>query len=118
MLTIFLASSFQEDFQLGAVDASEKAAAKCGVTGRTVRNWLKQFRTTGQLSDGRGQSKIDVLFDDDDLSEMARRWVRDHASKKGEPNMTAAAFCNWINETLLPSVTLGPELPRSVCVET
>ena len=37
---------------------------------------------------------------------------------KGRPNLTAATFCEWVNEKLLPNATLAPTFPRRVSVET
>ena len=48
----------------------------------------------------------------------ATAFVRDNASLKGKPNLTAGAFCNWVNEVLLPSSVLEPGFPRTIQVET
>ena len=37
---------------------------------------------------------------------------------KGQPNLTAAAFCFWVNEELLPNACLEPGFPRKTSVET
>ena len=59
-----------------------------------------------------------VLWQDEELNEKARQYVRVNSSVKGQPNMTCATFCKWVNKTLLPNTTLGPGFPRSVSPET
>ena len=48
----------------------------------------------------------------------ARDYVRLNVAVKGRPNLTAATFCRWVNEFLLPNSTLEPGFPRKVGVET
>ena len=45
-------------------------------------------------------------------------WVRQNAHKKGAANMTAASFCEWVNNDLLPSSTLPPYFPHAISVRT
>ena len=58
------------------------------------------------------------LFNDENLKIQASTWVREHAVKKGEANMTARSFCFWVNDELLPSSNLPPHLPRCICLCT
>ena len=44
--------------------------------------------------------------------------MRENAYKKGQPNLTAGMFCVWVNNDLLPSLTLDPSLPRKISLET
>ena len=48
----------------------------------------------------------------------ASMWVRENANKKGSANMTAASFCAWVNEELVPSATLPPSYPRFIGLRT
>ena len=41
-----------------------------------------------------------------------------NAYRKGEANMTATSFCQWVNNDLLPSYHLPPNLPRTISVRT
>ena len=66
----------------------------------------------------RGKHKKMSLFNDENLRLQASMWVRENAVKKGEPNMTARSFCQWIKETLLPSTNLPPFSPRTIRVIT
>ena len=55
---------------------------------------------------------------DEALNDKATEWVREHAFVKGEPNMTAESFCEWVNNGLLPSSQLPPHFPRSISLQT
>ena len=37
---------------------------------------------------------------------------------KGQPNMTASSFCQWVNESLLPNEGLEPGYPRRISLDT
>ena len=41
-----------------------------------------------------------------------------NAYPKGKANMMAASFCQWVNNDLLPSYYLPPNLPRTISVRT
>ena len=45
-------------------------------------------------------------------------YVRENAAPRGRPNLTARAFCQWVNNELLPNYTLDPGYPRRVSLET
>ena len=45
-------------------------------------------------------------------------YVRENAAPRGRPNLTAGAFCQWVNNELLPNSVLEPGYPRRVSVET
>ena len=55
-----------------------------------------------------------MLWYSEELNKKAAEYVRLNASVKGTPNMTAIAFCKWVNKTLLPNSTFEPGFPRSV----
>ena len=44
--------------------------------------------------------------------------MRENAYRKGEANMTATSFCQWVNNDLLPSYHLPPNLPRTISLCT
>ena len=54
----------------------------------------------------------------EEICEKARVYIRENTAPKGRPNLTAAAFCQWVNNDLLPNSTLEPGYPRRVSVET
>ena len=49
----------------------------------------------------------------EELSKKATEYIRSNAAVKGRPNLTAADFCVWVNESLLPN-----SFPRKICLET
>ena len=61
-----------------------------------------------------GKQERLLVLNDENLRKTAAEWVRVNTFKKGEPNMTALNFCEYINSTLLPSQHLPPHFPRSI----
>jgi len=59
-----------------------------------------------------------VLWKNEELSKKATEYIRSNAAVKGRPNLTAADFCVWVNESLLPNSTLEPGFPCKICLET
>ena len=58
------------------------------------------------------------LFNEENLCLEAAMQVRENAIRKREANMTAHSFCHQVNEELLPSSNLPPNLPRSIQLRT
>ena len=52
------------------------------------------------------------------LVKKAIEYVRSHNIVKGQPYLTTASFCHWINDELLPNSSLAPGFPRHVSIET
>ena len=59
-----------------------------------------------------------MVYKDEELNKKAAKWVRENASKKGKPNMTAPSFCVWLNEHLLSSSHLPPYFLRRVSLHS
>ena len=59
-----------------------------------------------------------TVYHDERLNHKAAEWVRAHAFMKGEPNMTAQSFCDWINSDLLVASHLPPFFPREISLRT
>ena len=72
-----------------------------------------QFRGSRQ-----GKHERLMVLSDEELRKKACKWVHENAFKKGQPNMTAAMFCNYVNSTLLPSQHLPPHFPRTISFRT
>ena len=91
-----------------------------GFNEKTVRGYRDDFLANhGTLKDERrGKHKKVCLFNDETLRLEAAMWVREHAVRKGEANMTASSFCSWVNNDLLPSNNLPPNFPRTIGVKT
>ena len=88
---------------------------------RTIRRWIDDFASNeGEFSDSQQghYTRSTTLMSNDGLCEKARVYIRENAAPKGRPNLTAAAFCQWVNNDLLPNSTLEPGYPRRVSVET
>ena len=88
-----------------------------GFAERTVRRYRKEFFENGlKFKDSQqGKHKRLLVLSNENLR---KEWVRENAFKKGEPNMTAASFCEYINSILLPSHHLPPNFPRTISFRT
>ena len=67
---------------------------------------------------GSSQTLSRTIMSNEEMCERARVYIRENAAPQGRPNLTAAAFCQWVNNDLLPNSTLDPGFPRRVSVET
>ena len=88
---------------------------------RTIRRWIDDFASNeGEFSDSQQghYTRSTTLMSNDEICKKARVYIRENAAPKGRPNLTAAAFCQWVNNDLLPNSTLEPGYPRRVSVET
>ena len=82
---------------------------------KTIRRWVD-----GEFSDSLQGHYIrnNTLMSNEEICNKARLYVRENAAPRGKPNLTAVAFCQWVNNELLPSSTLEPCYPRRVGLET
>lgn len=56
-----------------------------------------------------------VVVNDEEYKNVSLNWIRENATVKGKPNLTAAGFCEWLNTELLPLVrTHHPKAPKKV----
>ena len=120
MLAVILMESFKNRQGMKVKDSAQEAGSIVGFNEKTVRKYRNDFfNNKGYLSEFR-QGKYDrhCIYRDEDLNQKAREWVRENAFKKGAPNMTAMAFCEYTNNHLLPSSHLPPFFPRSVSLRT
>ena len=44
--------------------------------------------------------------------------MRENTNVKGQPNLTAGLFCQWVNENLLPYSNVEPGFLRKVSIKT
>ena len=81
---------------------------------RTVRRWVDDFASnSGEFSESQqGHYARMTLMSNEEICKRARVYVRKNAAPKGRPNLTAVAFCYWVNNNLLPNSTLEPGFPR------
>ena len=103
------------------MDAAKLIGEVLGKGERTIREWRAKF------IDNRGKfpeslqgkyQRQGVLWQSEDLNKKAAKHVRESSVVKGRPNMTAGAFCRWVNEDLLQNVSLAPGYPRQISLET
>ena len=81
---------------------------------RSIRRWVDDFvANNGEFSDSQQGHYIrnHTLMSNEEICERARDYVREDAAPRGRPNLTAAAFCQWVNNELLSNVTLKPGYP-------
>ena len=119
-LAVLLMHSFKVRQNMRVTDAAIESGSITGFNERTVRQYHKQFvENKGQFPETKqGRYKKMCLLNDEELRLEASMWVRANAYKKGEANMTASTFCQWVNDELLPSHHLPPELPRCISLRT
>ena len=97
------------------LEAANRAADCCGFSSKTVRKWASSYIIstctmssdditdefiTGQLSSNRGDHDTHTgsLLHDEDFQLAARTFVRKHACRKGQLNLTCKMVANWIDE--------------------
>lgn len=107
-------------YSIKATAAVLEAAWITGFNEKNIRYYRKEFMVNkGKFKEEkRGKHKRVCLFNDEDLLLQASMWVIENVVSKGGPNMTARAFCQWVNDTILPSRNFPPFFPRSISVIT
>lgn len=119
-LGLYLLHHLTVTLNIPRTKAAEFAGMMMGKADRTIRQWKADYVNHGSIPDNK-QGKYQrsgVLWSSEDLNRKACRYVREHANVKGEPNLTIASFCRWINDELLPNASLPPGFPRRVSLET
>jgi len=58
------------------------------------------------------------LWNNEELNKKAREFIKANASVKGKRNLTAGAFCQWVNGCLLVNNVLEPGYPRRISIST
>lgn len=59
-----------------------------------------------------------VLWQNEELNESVRKFVRENGCVWGKKNLTCATFCKWVNESLLVNNVLEPGYPRRISLAT
>ena len=97
-----------------------EAGSIVGFSDKTVRKYRNNFfANKGSLTPlKQGKYERHCVYHDEELNRKSAEWVRAHAFVKGEPNMTAQSFCDWINSDLLVSSHLPPFFPREISLRT
>ena len=105
-------------FGLSKIDTAAVVGEVLHKNERTIRRWVDDFVSNGgEFSESQQGHYVrnNTLMS---LCERARDYVRENAAPRGRPNLTAGAFCQWVNNELLPNTVLDPGYPLSVSVET
>ena len=121
MMAMMLYDNYVVRFGLLQTKAAEEVALLLGVNEKTVRRWRYDWmENNGSFSESsKGKYRRYVVFDDEEYRDNALKWIRENASGKGKPNMTAATFHTWLNGNLLPLVRQHhPDAPAQVSIPT
>ena len=109
------------------MEAYQKASEVSDVSVRTIERWVSDYYITlielnideiededldVVLSSNRGKSSKNPLslIKNDEFCTNARKYVKENACKKGEPNLTCDDFCKWVGNTY--SCQIGKETAR------
>ena len=119
-LGLFLTFQLSNLLQKKETEAAELAGIMIGKSDRTIREWKAKFLETGEIPESKQghYRRTGVLWNNEDLNKKATQYIRSNASVKGQPNLTVAKFCRWVNEDFLPNQTLEPGFPRKISNET
>jgi hypothetical protein len=119
-LSILLHGVLVRQLQMGITESDKVISSFLGVSSRTIWEWRSMFfANEGCFTDTmQGKYTRSLLWDNEDLNEQAARFIRANASVKGKPNLTAAEFCEWVNDYLLPTSTLDNTLPQRIGLTT
>ena len=116
MLSVILMENFRNRFNLNVKQAATEAGSVVGFNKKTVRRYRNDFfENEGHFSiQLQGKYERHCVHHNEALYHKAAKWVCEHTFVKGEHNMTAQSFCEWVNNDLLPSSHLPPHFSRSI----
>ena len=120
-LGLFLCSQMTRHLEIMETRAAELAGLMIGKSNKTIHEWKKQFYDNDGVIPESQQGKYlwsGVLWSNEDLNKKASSYIRENACVKGQPNLTIAKFCEWVNEDLLFNSTLEPGFPCKIATET
>ena len=102
-------------------DTAAAVAKFLDKSGHTISPWIDDFVQNDRMFSDTQQGhyvRNNTLMSNEELCEKARVYVRANAALRGRPNLTSSAFCQWVNNDLLPNSVLEPGYPHRVSVET
>ena len=120
MLAVTLMESFKTRQKMNVKEAATEAGSIVGFNEKSVRKYRNDFfANKGTLTPHKqGKYERHCVHNDEHLNHTAAEWVRANAFVKGQPNMTAQSFCDWVNSELLISSHLPPFFPREISMRT
>ena len=113
MFSVLLTETLMNRLKMMSTAAALEAASATGFNEKTVRKYRKEiYENKGSFKDGkRGKYMRHCLLNDENLRLEAAMFIREHGYRKGEANLNAKSFCQWVNQTGVPrSISFG--LPR------
>ena len=116
-LGLFLSHHLKQLFNFTLSNAVEYAALITDRSQRALFQWRRDFLANGKVPDSK-QGKYQRSGSSEELNMKAKKYMQANASVKGQPNITSAMFCEWVNDELLPNSNLAPGFPRKVSIET
>ena len=121
MMAMMIYDNYIERFGLLKTAAANEVGLLLGINEKTIRRWKAEFHLKGGVFSETSQGKYSryVVVDDEEYKDIALKWIRENSNVKGKPNLTAAGFCEWLNNELLPLVgNHHPEAPNKVSTTT
>ena len=113
-VALLLCTNLPKKFGLQKMDTAATVADFIQKSERTVRRWIDEFvQNDGEFSDTQQGHYVrdNTLMSNEELCEKARVYVRAHAAPRGRPNLISSAFCQLVNNDLLPNSVLEPGYP-------
>ena len=106
MMAMMVYDNYINRFGLLQTKIAEEVALLFNINEKTIRRWRADWvANKGFFSEStQGKYKRYSVVEDEEYRDLALKWIRENVSKKGKPNLTAAAFCAWLNNELLPLV--------------
>ena len=106
MMAMMMYDNYIIRFGLLQTKAAEEVALLLGTNEKTMRRWRSDWiANSGSFSQSsRGKYERYVVVDEEEYRDMALKWIRENASCKGKPNLTAKILSSWVNAKLLPHV--------------
>ena len=111
-LALFLCHIFTSELKMSHSKAAEHTAKIIGRTDRTIRQWRSDLVTYGEIRESRKgkYERPQVLWANKDLNDKARAFVQANTAfmvHGKQSTMKVKDFCQWVNESLLPSHTMA-----------
>lgn len=98
-LAVFLCRVFSKHMSMQATESAKLAAKIVGRNERSVRRWrdaiVKKKGILPKSEQGRFRRQ-GIVWQNEELCEIARKYVQNNSSVRGKPNMTAFDFCRWV----------------------
>ena len=104
MMAMMVYDNYINRFGMLQTKATEEVALLFNTNEKNISRWRADWvANNGFFSEStQGKCKRYSVVDDEEYRDLALKWIRENASKKGKPNLMAVAFFSWLNNELLP----------------